>query len=84
MIAVDPVIVTCAVRYALGRSSYMPGLVADEVRSNWADLGDQRDVIRRDIVDYIASVPDSSWDRHVIAETWRPLLTWIDAQEVES
>jgi len=41
-VSVDPVIVTCAVRYALGRRSYMPGLMRDALIDAWGDLGDQR------------------------------------------
>ena len=31
-VEVDPALVSCSVRYALGRHSYLPGLVADRDR----------------------------------------------------
>ena len=41
-VTVDSVIVTCAVRYALGRRSYLPGLKRDALIDAWGDIGDQR------------------------------------------
>lgn len=34
-VTVDSVIVTCAVRYALGRRSYLPGLMRDALIDAW-------------------------------------------------
>lgn len=72
---VDPVVVTCAVRYALGRSSYMPGLIADEVRRCWDDLGDQREVIREDVRRWLHDELPASW--MVDRETWEILDRWM-------
>lgn len=75
---VDPSIVTCAVRYALGRSSYMPGLAADEVRLCWDDLGDQQQVIIEDVRRWLADNLPAPWmmDR----ETWETLHQWMEAR----
>ncbi|MBP3980826.1 hypothetical protein J8G26_08810 [Acidovorax sp. JG5] len=51
--------VTCAVRYCLGRSSYAPGVAMDWCRDNWDRLTekDQHNIVR-DVVDWLA-------DRHI-------------------
>ena len=74
-LAVDPVVVTCAVRYAMGRSSYLPGLIADEVRACWDDLGDQREVIREDVRRWLADPPRAPWTED--RETWEILARWM-------
>lgn len=74
-VRVDPVVVTCAVRYALGRSSYMPGLMADQVRACWEDLGDQREVIREDVRRWLVDEMPASW--MVDRETWEILDRWM-------
>jgi hypothetical protein len=82
-VEVEPVIVSCAVRYALGRMSYLPGLVADEVRSVWPKLGTQQQVIRENIEEYLKrprrQIPYLS-DHHDRL-VWSGLLAWIDSQE---
>ena len=77
---VDPVIVTCAVRYALGRTSCMPALIADEVRRCWADLGDQQAVIRGDVVAWLADGWLHKPSGSEVA-VWRDLYAWIFRQE---
>lgn len=67
-VTVDPVIVTCAVRYALGRRSYMPGLVADQVRACWGDLGDQQAVIVEDVRRWLTDELPAPWASN--RETW--------------
>lgn len=70
---VDPVVLTCAVRYALGRRSYLPGLICDEVRRCWPQLGDQQEVIARDVREWFldSKVPDPAW---------LALIEWIKEQ----
>ena len=80
-ISVDPVIVTCAVRYALGRRSYMPGLIADEVRRCWADLGDQQAVIRGDVAAWLADGWEHTPRDAGITAAWSALAAWIFRQE---
>lgn len=78
----DPVVVSCAVRYALGRLSYLPGQLADEVRRTWPHLGHQRDVIRKDIAEWLAE-PWRHDQRPGFEDTvtvWSDLAAWIDRQ----
>lgn len=78
----DPVVVSCAVRYALGRLSYLPGMIADEVRRCWPHLGHQRDVIRKDIAEWLAE-PWRHDTRPGFEDTvtvWSDLAAWIDRQ----
>lgn len=80
--AVDPVVVSCAVRYALGRLSYLPGMIADEVRRTWPHLGHQRDVIAKDITEWLAE-PWRHDQRPGFEDTvtvWSDLAAWIDRQ----
>lgn len=79
-VRVPPVVVSCAVRYALGRSSYMPGLIADVVRGTWAGLDGQQAVIRKDIAREVTNGPPASAFDRAAWETWRDLLAWIDRQ----
>lgn len=76
---VDPVILTCAVRYALGRLSYMPGVVSDNVRACWTHLGDQQDVIRSDIEDWLTSSVGQPAPWNASRDVWVELLDWIEA-----
>lgn len=78
----DPVVVSCAVRYALGRLSYLPGMIADEVRRTWPHLGHQRDVIAKDITEWLAE-PWRHDQRPGFEDTvtvWSDLAAWIDRQ----
>ena len=78
----DPVVVSCAVRYALGRLSYLPGMIADEVRRTWPELGHQRDVIAKDIAEWLAE-PWRHDQRPGFEDTvtvWSDLAAWIDRQ----
>lgn len=78
----DPVVVSCAVRYALGRLSYLPGMIADEVRRCWPHLGHQRDVITKDITEWLAE-PWRHDQRPGFEDTvtvWSDLAAWIDRQ----
>lgn len=78
----DPVVVSCAVRYALGRLSYLPGMIADEVRRTWPHLGHQSDVIAKDITEWLAE-PWRHDQRPGFEDTvtvWSDLAAWIDRQ----
>lgn len=79
-VLVDPVVVSMAVRYCLGRRSYAPGLVAEEVRAVLDQLGDQLGVIIRDIDEWLADDqrPESRYDPD--REMWRCLLDDLKAQ----
>ncbi|WP_433673877.1 hypothetical protein [Microbacterium gorillae] len=53
-IAVDPVILSSAVRYGLGRSSYIVHVIVTNVIAAWPNLTEgTREVIRRDVKDAV-------------------------------
>ena len=83
-VEMDPVILSCAVRYALGRHSYLPGVIAAEVRRCWPHLGEQRSVIRQDIVQWLDQMGTSDYVMgagwSTSRPTWEPLLRWIDSR----
>jgi hypothetical protein len=74
-------LVLCAIRYAMGRQTYMPSYVQEIARAHWAELdpNDQK-TIRRDVAEAIAEterIPGSlgaSFDER----GWREFLAWID------
>lgn len=50
-------VLNCAVRYALGRASYMPGLVMDEIRPMLPDCSDKTLwCFERDISGYLDDI----------------------------
>lgn len=74
---VAPVVMSCAVRYALSCNSYLPGLVSDEVRRVWPHLGEQQSVIRDDLLRWLSDpLRDDSTDLN--EGVWGLLLAWID------
>lgn len=77
-VTVDSAIVTCAVRYALGRRSYIPNLVADQVRACWDDLGDQQTVIVEDVRRWLTDELPAPWVSE--REMWEELHTWMVKQ----
>ena len=52
------VLLTCAVRYALGRYSYMPRLVMSEITPMLCNLSDKTlYVMRRDVSEFLDTLP---------------------------
>ena len=48
------IMVTCALRYSLGRMTYVPGAVQDWIRTYWDDLdSNTKFVIVRDVFDHL-------------------------------
>lgn len=48
------IMVTCALRYALGRMTYVPGAVQDWIKTYWDDLdSNTKFVIVRDVFEYL-------------------------------
>lgn len=74
--------VHCTINYALGRRTYITGLVADTVRRYWAALGDDQRItltknLRSDVAGYDRagrSIGDQCDDRG-----WRNLLVFMEA-----
>lgn len=75
-------IVLCAMRYAIGRRTYMTGLVADYIKENWFYINRQdRDNMLRDLSEDIAhseANPDIRWlgDACDVA-AWMELQTFM-------
>lgn len=78
-IPMDPLMLACAVRYALGRATYIVSDVAVEVRRCWPLL-DARDrgVIRRDIAEALSG--RGPLGMQMDHDVWADLLVWIDEQ----
>ncbi len=74
-----------AVRYAMGRRSYAPSLVAGTVKRYWPLMEDgTRQSIRRDVADEIRRVDDAGKPEWLgddcYQATWRELHAWMGAR----
>lgn len=69
-VRVDPVVLTMAVRYCLGRDTYAPGLIREQVLTAGDHLGDQQDKMIRDIDEWLTE----DWHDHPWEEMWREFL----------
>lgn len=81
---VDERMLWSAVRYALGRSTFIVQATADELRSVWPALTDKaKHGIRRDITDWLdKSTPEPFGLCDIY--TWQRSITWADQQETPS
>ena len=80
-IAVDPIVLLYAVRYALCRRSYVVGVLRDEVVTCWQVLDQfDRQVIERDVRGEIERAERVGDFDPIDLGVWRALLTWIEAQ----
>lgn len=71
------------VRYALGRLTWVPDDAARRVRGHWRRvLPSARDTILRDVREHLERAERSGprVDTRIDAETWRPLLAWMEGQ----
>jgi len=76
-------IALCAVRYCMGRTTYMPGLVTDWVRRHWNELPPRdRFNIQRDVQEFVES--GRSMGDSCDVDTWKSFLRWMQAQQVEA
>ena len=70
-----------AVRYALGRATYIVGVTCEEVREVWQFMNpNTRNVIERDLREYLRLLPEPR--SALVAmddEQWRRLMEWIEA-----
>lgn len=76
-------IVLCAVRYCLGRQTYMPGLVTDWVRRHWGELPvKDRALILRDVEEAVEWHKSDrlSLGHDCDVQTWTSFLAWMKAQ----
>lgn len=69
-------IAVCALRYCVGRQTYMPSLVIDWVKANWEDLlVSDRQIIYRDLDQAIKSGRDLGGDCD--RKTWFDFYDWL-------
>lgn len=81
-IVVDEDILISAVRYALGRATYIVYVTCVQVRDAWPALSDRtRNVIRRDIAEQITTAESAgrTVGMSIDDAEWRDLIAWIDA-----
>lgn len=71
-----------AVRYALGRATYIVSWTCEEVREVWQFMNpNTRTVIERDLREYLRLLPEPRSTLVAMDdEQWRRLLDWIDMQ----
>ena len=72
--------ILAAVRYAMGRMSYAPGLVADGVRCIWSKLDENtQKCIRRDIDEELERYArmGTTMGMECDHQTWTDLFAWI-------
>ena len=76
-------IIICAVRYCLGRQTYMPGLVIGWIKRNMDGKFDLSDinVMRRDIAEHFRMFPDSGASD--IKIVWEQFVVWLNEQEAK-
>lgn len=73
-------IALCALRYCIGRRTYMPSLVVDWVKRHWGAFPESdKNVILRDVQQEVNSGRDLGDDCDY--RTWTDFLKWISAQK---
>ena len=88
------IIVTCALRYALGRMTYVPGAVQDWIKTYWDSLdSNTKFVIVRDVFDYLYHEYKSNekeyfsgydlkeWERFAIDRYW--VLSYDERKNID-
>lgn len=77
-------IVLCAVRYAIGRRTYMPSTVVNWIKRNWAAIAPKdRTLILRDVTeecDRYMRGGDNLGDRCDVA-TWMEFKKWMEEKD---
>lgn len=77
-VMVDELMVISAVRYALGRSTYIVSATADEVKQIWGSLSDKtRYVIHKDVKTAVTT-PGSHLGMKMDSEVWVGLVKFME------
>jgi len=73
-------VLNCAVRYCIGRMTYMPGLVTDWIMQHCSGILTAKTlgVMKRDIDEAAAR---DGLGMSCDVETWRKFRSWLDSQE---
>jgi len=77
-------IVICAMRYAIGRKSYAPGLISQYIKRYWNLLDDNtRRVLKRDLAEELNSARALGVEvgRECDHQLWIKLLAWMGEQK---
>lgn len=70
------IVVLCAIRYCIGRRTYMPGLLTDWVRRHWGKLSEKdRALILRDVQE-VCDRPETLGD-DCDRNTWTSFRDWM-------
>ena len=73
-------LLVCAVRYAIGRSTYIVGDACGWVRTYWAIIDQQeRDCIRRDVAEALSDGRKLGWQCD--HDEWAALAAWMDERK---
>lgn len=77
-------VLNCAGRYALGRATYMPGLVMDQIRPMLPDCSDKTlAVFERDVSEWLDGknwMADDPFGRHWDDANWARFLEAVRAE----
>ena len=70
--------IMCALRYSLGRRTYITGLTADFIR-RYPELIDERvkSVMLRDLEEYFQKRESFKFDDECDYNTWKSLYNWL-------
>lgn len=72
---INSVLPVCAVRYALGRQSYMPSVVIDEIMPLLPEMSDgDLQVMRNDISDYLTHENESSIEYKLWSDLYNKII----------
>lgn len=74
-------ILICAVRYSIGRATYMPGLVTDWIMGNMSGKlsANALGVMKRDIDETPVERRGMEFDQY----TWARFRAWLEGQEAQ-
>ena len=73
MIEVDNIVLLCAFRYALGRRTYITGVISEEIERNWNKISEEhQNIILKEIKEAIET--ENAGDIHCDVPCWKKIL----------
>lgn len=80
-----PVIILSALRYAMGRNTYITSLTADFIKRHWHRIPYKHQYnIHRDLKEFIEEDTDTSTFNMIDHRVWQDLLNFIESQNNET
>lgn len=77
--------VLSALRYAMGRHTYITSLTSDFIRRHWKSINPQNQYnIHRDLKEFLEHDTDTSTINMIDHEAWQNLLAWIKNERKDS